>query len=113
MTTSSGAARPSRTGGRIAVSRSSGGNGRRGRPDGGFSRPGGPGSRGAGAFSRAGGWFSRAGGRGLRAPSRSAALRMSLADRLWRPSLFTGRTRRLARRSSATCLRWPRRTQHI
>jgi hypothetical protein len=70
--------RGSRTGGNTAVRRSSGGT-----PA--ARCRGGPSGRGCG-----------------RAPARSAPcpMRTSLADRSWRPSLFTGRARATARRSS-------------
>src|SRR5829696_4304237 len=50
-------------------------------------------------------------GRGCgRAPTRSAPrpVRLSLADRSWRPSLFTGRARSTARRTCATRPLWRR-----
>src|SRR3954452_15154479 len=59
------------------------------------------------------------GGRDARAPAPSAAcpLRTSLADRSWRPSLFTGRARATARRLGASrtprpSRRWDR-AEHI
>jgi hypothetical protein len=88
LTTSIGAGPPSRTGGSTVVSRSSGGTAGRGR------------------------WAPL----GARAPRRPAAFWTSSADRCWRPSLFTGRTRGFARgrgSSRPARLRGTGRTEHI
>ena len=95
--------RSSRTAGRIAVGLSSGGTGPRAAclaPPGGGADAG----RGRGAGSAC---------RGGCAPSAPDPCGFSAAERSLRPSLFTGRTRALARSSGSTCLRGTRCAQHI
>src|SRR5882757_3858150 len=46
-------------------------------------------------------------------PSATGPFRTSSADLLWRPSLFTGRTRAGSRRPCAACLWRTRRAEHV